>query len=65
MVEENIAILAVSFIKSHRDIIRLKQYIKEKFNNYDTKIIAKIETLSAVEDIENIIKYSDGIMIAR
>ena len=65
MIEEDIALLAVSFIKSHKDIIRLKKYIKENFDNFDVKIIAKIETLSAVEDIENIIKYSDGIMIAR
>ncbi len=65
MIEEDIALLAVSFIKNHKDLIRIKEYIKENFDNFDGKIIAKIETLSAVNDIENIIKHSDGIMIAR
>ena len=65
MVEENIALLAVSFIKTHHDIINLRKYIKETFDNFDVKIIAKIETASAVKDIENIIKHSDGVMIAR
>jgi pyruvate kinase len=56
--------LAVSFVKNHSDVIRLREYIKEEFD-YDVKIISKIETASALEDIDNIIKYSDGIMIAR
>lgn len=65
MVAENIALLAVSFIKNHTDILKIKKYIKENFDNYDAKIIAKIETVSAINDIENIIKYSDWVMIAR
>jgi len=64
-VEEDIALLAVSFVKTAEDIIRLKEYIKENFDWFEMKIIAKIETVSAVNDIDNIIKVSDGIMIAR
>jgi pyruvate kinase len=64
LVEENIWLLAVSFIKSHKDIIRLREYIKENYD-YNWKIIAKIETASAVKDIDNIIQEADGIMIAR
>ena len=63
-VEEDIALLAVSFIKSASDIVRLREYIKENYD-YEMKLIAKIETVSAVEDIDNIIKVSDWIMIAR
>ena len=64
LVEENIGLLAVSFIKNHKDILELKKYIKDNYD-YNAKIVAKIETKSAVDDIENIIKYADGIMIAR
>jgi len=64
-IEENIALLAVSFVKNAKDIINLKKYLSETYENFDMKIISKIETASALEDIENIIKVSDGIMIAR
>jgi pyruvate kinase len=56
--------LAVSFVKSAEDIKRLKKYIKETYD-YEMKIIAKIETVSAVKDIDNIIQEADGIMVAR
>lgn len=63
-IEENIALLAVSFVKTHKDIIRLREFLNNEFKS-DMKIISKIETVSAVEDIEKIIKVSDWIMIAR
>jgi len=63
-VEENISLIAVSFIKTSEDIKRLKKYIKKTYD-YEMKIIAKIETVSAVNDIDNIIKEADAIMIAR
>jgi len=63
-VEEDIALLAVSFVKSAKDIKRLREYIKETYD-YEMKIIAKIETVSAVKDIDNIIQEADGIMVAR
>ena len=64
-VEEDIALLAVSFVKKADDIVRLRNYIRENFDWFEMKLIAKIETVSAVNDIDNIIKVSDGIMIAR
>ncbi len=63
-VEEKIALIAVSFIKNAQDIKNLRNYIKKEYD-YDMKIIAKIETISAVNDIDNIIKEADWIMIAR
>ena len=65
LIEENIMLIAISFVKNSKDIIRFKKYLKENYENYDMKIISKIETASALDDIENIIKVSDGIMIAR
>jgi pyruvate kinase len=34
-------------------------------NGYDGKLIAKIEKFDAVENIDEILKFSDGIMVAR
>ena len=52
--------VAVSFVESHKDIINIWRLLKNK-----VKIMAKIERPKAVEDLDNIIEYSDGIMIAR
>jgi len=64
LVDENIGLIAVSFVKNADDIKRLRNFIKENFD-YEAKIIAKIETQSALDNINEIIKASDGIMIAR
>lgn len=52
--------VALSFVQLASDIETAKDIIKGK-----AKIIAKIEKPSAVEHIEEIIKVSDGIMVAR
>lgn len=63
-VKMNISIIAASFVKNHKDIKKLRKILK-KHKSPNTKIIAKIETVSALEDIEKIIQVSDGIMVAR
>lgn len=65
MIEEDICILSASFIKNSKDIDTLRKYIKENYDSVDIKIIAKIETQSAVNDIENIVDVADWIMVAR
>jgi len=55
--------IALSFVRSAKDIIALKDFLKE--NNRDIRVIAKIEKKEALEDLEDIIMASDGIMIAR
>lgn len=61
--------IALSFVSSKEDILEIKNLIGkiEKENNIEskTKLIAKIENKKAVDNIEQIIKYSDGIMVAR
>ncbi|MCC7004618.1 pyruvate kinase [Candidatus Nomurabacteria bacterium] len=55
--------VALSFVRKSDDILKLKNELKKlKFN---PAIIAKIETPQAVENIDEIIKLSDGIMVAR
>jgi pyruvate kinase len=53
--------VALSFVRSGKDIELVKKHLKGTFID----IIAKIERPEAIENIEEIIKAADGIMIAR
>lgn len=57
--------LGLSFVRSARDIIELKHIIREHPQGKHAKVIAKIEKPEALEDIDEIIRESDGIMVAR
>lgn len=61
--ENDIEWIALSFVRSALDIIELKHLIASR-GKY-SKVIAKIEKPEAIEDIDNIIKEADGIMVAR
>lgn len=55
--------IALSFVRSPQDVLELKEIIGKK-NSY-MKVMAKIEKPEALTCIDEIIKVSDGIMIAR
>ncbi len=55
--------LALSFVRAASDVIELKQLIKRKKKK--TYVIAKIEKPQAIDNIDEIIKEADGIMVAR
>ena len=55
--------IGLSFVRSAADIIELKHRIA-KARGF-AKVIAKIEKPEAIQDIDNIIKEADGIMVAR
>ena len=57
-----IDLVALSFVRSANDIVQLKKYLPE---DSKIKIIAKIEKPQAIDDLDNILKVSDGIMVAR
>lgn len=60
----NVDYVALSFVRNANDILDVNDlFIGER--NEHTQIITKIENRSAIDDIENIIKVSDGIMVAR
>lgn len=59
----NVDWVGLSFVRSARDIIELKGLIQS--NGSSAKIIAKIEKPEAVQDITEIVKETDAIMIAR
>ncbi|HEC91984.1 MAG TPA: pyruvate kinase, partial [Candidatus Atribacteria bacterium] len=60
----NIKYVALSFVRSFRDIQRVEE-ILEQYGAKGIKIIAKIETEEALKNIEEIMRVSDVIMVAR
>jgi pyruvate kinase len=55
--------IALSFVRHAKDIRRLRELIDAK--HPDTKICAKIEMLEAIENLEEIVRLSDAVMVAR
>ena len=62
-IEENIDFIAHSFVRN-KDDVKAVQDILDKYNS-DIKIISKIENQEGVDNIDEIIDASYGIMIAR
>jgi pyruvate kinase len=62
-IDQGVDFFATSFIRTADDVKEVRDYIKKR--KADTQIIAKIETPQAVENIEEIVDASDGIMVAR
>jgi pyruvate kinase len=56
--------VALSFVRSSRDVIALKKFMYKKYGK-EIPIISKIEKPEAVTDIVNIIAESSVIMVAR
>ena len=56
--------IALSFVRQSQDIIDLQELMK-KYLDKKIPIISKIEKPEAIENIDKIIAYSDGIMVAR
>jgi pyruvate kinase len=57
--------IGLSFVRSGADIIELKHLIKELDPKSKLKVIAKIEKPEAIVDIDNIIRETDALMVAR
>lgn len=55
--------LAASFARCKEDILEVRQILKE--HNSPMKIIAKIENMQGIQNLEEILSVSDGIMVAR
>lgn len=56
--------IAASFTRRADDVLQIRHEL-ERYNNHTIRIIAKIENKEGVDNIDEIIKVSDGIMIAR
>lgn len=61
--QQNVDWIGLSFVRSARDIIELKHIIAN--HQHHAKVIAKIEKPEALNNIDDIIKESDALMVAR
>ncbi len=62
-IKQNVDYIAMSFVGCADDIINLRRLMEEKGGKQ--KILSKIERVEAINCIDEIIKVSDGIIIAR
>jgi pyruvate kinase len=56
--------VAASFVGTGNDIVRVRREL-EKNGNFNIKIVAKVERPVALENIDDIIRESDALMVAR
>ena len=63
-IEQGVDFIACSFVSRRQDLIDVKEFLRAN-GGENVDIIAKIENRSGVDNIEEICKECDGIMVAR
>jgi pyruvate kinase len=63
-IENKFHFIAPSFIRNASNVEEIRQLLAEN-KAEDIKIISKIENQEGIENMEEIIKSSDGVMVAR
>jgi pyruvate kinase len=62
-IEEGIDFVALSFVREAADIVQLRGFLKEHKSR--ARIVAKIEDQAAIEHLDEIIRATDVLMVAR
>jgi pyruvate kinase len=62
--KNGVDIVAISFVNNKNDILKAKEILKANTKNMPW-VIAKIETKKAVDNLDEILEVSDGVMVAR
>lgn len=63
-IENDFDFIAASFVRSAEDVLQIRRIFEEK-DCHSINIISKIENMQGVDNIDEIIRVSDGIMVAR
>lgn len=63
-IENGIDLIAASFVRKKEDVYDIRKVL-EDHNGEDIQIISKIESQEGVDNLDEIIANSDGIMVAR
>jgi pyruvate kinase len=61
--EAGVDLIALSFVRAAADVEQLRDFLKGRGSK--ARIIAKIEDQSAIENLDEIVRASDGVMVAR
>lgn len=62
--EQEVDMVAASFIRKASDVLAIRKVLEQNGGS-DIQIFSKIENQEGVDNIDEIIKFSDGIMVAR
>ncbi len=62
--ENGVDLIALSFVRRAEDILEVRNLLEE-FHRPDMEIIAKIENQEGLDNIDEILQVTDGIMVAR
>ena len=63
-IQENVDFIAASFVRRASDVLEIRSLLEENGGS-DLQIIPKIENREGVDNIDEIIMVSDGLMVAR
>ncbi|MGG5254799.1 pyruvate kinase [Neobacillus sp. SM06] len=63
-IEQGIDFIAASFVRRAKDVLEIRQLLEES-NATQIHIIPKIENQEGVDNIDEILEVSDGLMVAR
>lgn len=63
-IEQGFDFIAASFARTANDILEIRKILTE-YNCHNINIIAKIENMEGVENIDEILRVVEGIMVAR
>ena len=63
-IENGIDYIAASFVRKASDVLAIREVLENNGGDY-IKIISKIESQEGVDNIDEILEVSDGIMVAR
>lgn len=63
-IEHDYDFIAVSFVRNGKDILEIRRFLSEHDGD-DILLIAKIESQEGIDNLDEIIRAADGIMVAR
>ena len=63
-IKHDVDFIAASFVRCKEDVIALRKFLNY-YGGHKIKVISKIENIDGINNFDEILKHSDGIMVAR
>lgn len=63
-IEQDVDFIAASFVRSKEDVISMRKFL-DYHGGHNIRIISKIENIEGINNFDEILAHSDGIMVAR